>query len=124
MDSVGNKNGPFRWGNVLWNLQCLRHCQLRATGFLVQLAGRETDSFICLGQGAFQIAIPSHGPMGAEAKAYFFFARMNFKIQVPRLGQWLWEQRHVLFPQNEVQISISNAGPVGVGATTNLFSPE
>ena len=61
------------------------------------------------------------GPGGRLCKDIFHFARMNFKLQFPSLGQWAWEQRHILFRQNEFQIAIFIAGPKCVQATANLF---
>ena len=76
------------------------------------------------------------------------FPRSNFQMEIPWLGQWAWEQRHIIcsterisnrnfqawasgcgskskcLSQNDCQISISKAGPVGLEAKTCFFSSD
>ena len=51
---VENKNGPFLWDNLLWNLICLGHREIHATGSQVELAGLGIDSLFYFRQNGFQ----------------------------------------------------------------------
>ena len=51
---VENKNGPFLWDNLLWNLICLGHREIHATGSHGELAGLGIDSLFYVRQNGFQ----------------------------------------------------------------------